>query len=560
MRLEVINSVGEIVFTHTTTEAEFDWNLRAGNSEALAPGLYRYAVTLKFGEDQSRQHTGHFIVEKGQDQIWLTASDGAEVSGTALNAARTGGRSIAGLATAQDKSVKRDVSGREIVDEKGNKLTNSNKAVKQEKASLLTLNRVAKFDGGGTPVDTLNVTENNSGNVGIGITNPNAKLAVSANTATPPSTPGIIGYFANANESNTFMTADSYGNGVVHSDFLFRRARGTMAAPLAVQADDIVGQIQMRGYGATGFSTTARAGIRLTAAENWSDAAQGAYLAFMTNPIGSATINVERMRLTDAGNLGLGTTAPAAKLEVGGDIRSSTLRQELTASSPNVINGFMGTGSGGATPGNRVTAGVVGASIGGGGFNGFLSAPSFTINMDASNRITDWFGTIGGGLNNLAGNDDNVPDNITFATVSGGFINKAKGSASTVSGGVNNTANGSTNTISGGSFNTTSGQAATIGGGGTNSASSDYATVGGGASNGASGLASTVSGGNMNGALGEYSTVSGAKITSPMAISVLRLGGGQMPITREPSSGEIRRMPFLHLRQITNFSSVQRVA
>ena len=29
MRLEVVNSVGEVVFTHTTTEAEFDWNLRA---------------------------------------------------------------------------------------------------------------------------------------------------------------------------------------------------------------------------------------------------------------------------------------------------------------------------------------------------------------------------------------------------------------------------------------------------------------------------------------------------------------------------------------------------
>ena len=94
-----------------------------------------------------------------------------------------------------------------------------------------------------------------------------------------------------------------------------------MAAPLAVQADNIVGQIQMRGYGTTGFATTARAGIRLTAAENWSDTAQGAFLAFMTTPKLSNTINVERMRITDAGNVGIGTTNPLVKLDVAGDLQ-----------------------------------------------------------------------------------------------------------------------------------------------------------------------------------------------------------------------------------------------
>ena len=318
MRLEVVNSVGEIIFSHSTTEAEFDWNLHAANSESLAPGLYRYALTLKYSEDLSRQHTGHFIVEQGQDQIWLTANEGAEVSGTTLNAARSGGRSIAGIDRTDDKSVKQGMSGREIVDEKGNKLPDEKDEKKAVKAALLgTANIVAKFDAGGVNLIDSAITET-GGNVGIGITNPNAKLAVSANTATPPSTPGIIGYFANANENNTFMTADSYGNGNWHSDFLFRRARGTMAAPLAIKADDIVGQIQMRGYGTTGFATTARAGIRMTAAEDWSDTAQGAYLAFMTNPIGSANINVERMRINHNGNVGIGTPDPKQALQVNG--------------------------------------------------------------------------------------------------------------------------------------------------------------------------------------------------------------------------------------------------
>ena len=47
MRLEVVNSLGESVFTHTTTEAAFDWNLRAGNGEALAPAQSRLQDRLQ---------------------------------------------------------------------------------------------------------------------------------------------------------------------------------------------------------------------------------------------------------------------------------------------------------------------------------------------------------------------------------------------------------------------------------------------------------------------------------------------------------------------------------
>ena len=484
MRLEVVNSVGEIVFTHTTTEAEFDWNLRAANNESLAPGLYRYALTLKFSEEQTRQHTGHFIVEKGQDQIWLTASDGAEVSGTTLNAARSGGRSLAGFRTSDDKAVKRDVSGRELVDEKGNKLPEAKddkKSAKQEKAALLgTANMVAKFDATGLAANVVDsaITET-GGNVGIGTLGPNAKLSVTANIGMPPTEVGIIGYFANANENNTFITADSYGNSVVHSDFLFRRARGTMAAPTAVQTDDIVGQIQMRGYGATGFATTARAGIRMTAAQNWSDAAQGAYLAFMTNPIGSAAINVERMRITDAGNVGIGTTNPSVTLDVAGAINSATqynLNGNRILSNAGNENLFAGVGAGAANTGTNnaffgASAGQANTTGSGNAFFGNLAGAAnttgvanafFGLTAGAANTTganNSFFGTNAGKVNTTGNGNTFFGANAGLVNTTGGnaFFGASAGQANTTAS--NNAFFG----LEAGRFNTTGGDNAFFG-------------------------------------------------------------------------------------------------
>ncbi|MDW7997693.1 MAG: hypothetical protein RMJ46_08485 [Bacteroidota bacterium] len=58
-----------------------------------------------------------------------------------------------------------------------------------------------------------------------------------------------------------------------------------------------------------------RAAVRGVAAENWSGTAQGMYLSFWTTPIGGTT-EVERMRITAAGDVGIGTSTPANRLHV----------------------------------------------------------------------------------------------------------------------------------------------------------------------------------------------------------------------------------------------------
>lgn len=95
---------------------------------------------------------------------------------------------------------------------------------------------------------------------------------------------------------------------------------------------------------------------------------------------------------------------------------------------------------------NQVAAGVRGATIAGGGAPfGFVDP---LLGPEDSNRVTGNYGTVSGGLNNLAsvgraatvsGGENNVAGGIT-STVGGGWGNQALGNSSTISGGVQNCA------------------------------------------------------------------------------------------------------------------------
>jgi len=184
----------------------------------------------------------------------------------------------------------------------------------------------------------------------------------------------------------------------------------------------------------------------------------------------------------------LGTTDnQPLELRVNG-ARSLRLQPDVT--SPSLIGGYSG---------NSVTSGVYGGTIGGGGYSGY------------ENRVTDVYGTIGGGVGNRAGDDSGTTSDITSATVGGGTSNTASGNYSTVSGGRSNTANNMYSTVGGGYSNVASDHFSTIAGGNINIADGNISTVGGGGGNNASGGYSTVPGGKNNTAGGDYSFAAGRK-------------------------------------------------
>jgi hypothetical protein len=146
-----------------------------------------------------------------------------------------------------------------------------------------------------------------AGRVGINTTTPGAPLHVAAGE-----TPGSF-----------FDVYSGSASGVLGAlPVVYRAARGTAAAPTAVQAEDILGGLAVRAYNGSTF-TGGRGQVMFKAAENWTSTANGTYLAIATEPTGASTPAVERMRITADGKVGIGATAPGQALTVAGIVEST---------------------------------------------------------------------------------------------------------------------------------------------------------------------------------------------------------------------------------------------
>lgn len=249
--------------------------------------------------------------------------------------------------------------------------------------------------------------------------------------------------------------------------------------------------------------------------------------AIYANAAGSLT-NIDYWKLT--GNAGtndsvdfLGTTNDVA-LEIRVNNKCA-IRIEPDSTSPNIIGGFSG---------NTVTTGAKGATISGGGAD---------LTTDQPNIATDDYCTVSGGRDNQAGDGDETTTDAMYATVCGGWRNKALGNKAAIAGGGTNTAGGAYSAIGGGSNNEAAQSYAAIGGGQNNNATGGHATIGGGRSN-TSGFYCTVAGGDnnqagsqqhatvggglQNKAFGQYTTIGGGLQNVITAISPgSTIGGGQ---------------------------------
>lgn len=139
------------------------------------------------------------------------------------------------------------------------------------------------------------------------VTNP-GRLTVSDNTVAiqPSGTADAILHVSGPDSGTCRILVDSYNGAPA---ITFRTSTGTATTPTAIVSNQTLGVINALGRSSTAYSTTTRASMVMTAAENWNDSAQGAYLSFFTTQTGTVT-QTEKVRISGDGSFLVGTTSP----------------------------------------------------------------------------------------------------------------------------------------------------------------------------------------------------------------------------------------------------------
>ncbi|GEN78096.1 hypothetical protein [Chryseobacterium hagamense] len=146
--------------------------------------------------------------------------------------------------------------------------------------------------------------------IGIGTTTPGSRLEIT----------GTGGF---DDDLSLTSNGSSY-----NSTIIFNKSRGTNAAPSSVSNSDFLGDLIFKPYAGNNYLTTAKIQVQVngTVASN----SVPTDLLFSTG----SSVGTERMRITSSGNVGIGTSSPAAPLDVAGNVNISP--KAGTASSLNL--------------------------------------------------------------------------------------------------------------------------------------------------------------------------------------------------------------------------------
>lgn len=137
----------------------------------------------------------------------------------------------------------------------------------------------------------------------------------SSNLPSPVDASGTMLRLASSDGNPTSFLADAFGAGTPRLQL--RRAKGTAAAPTAVVANDVVGEVSFHGRGQSGYFVGAQA--QAVAAENWTDSAQGTDVVLSAKTYGTTTLT-ERLRIGGNGVVqlwGQGVSTPQFKIDNG---------------------------------------------------------------------------------------------------------------------------------------------------------------------------------------------------------------------------------------------------
>lgn len=172
------------------------------------------------------------------------------------------------------------------------------------------------FSGTNTLTATSTIFLATNGDIGIGITSPLALFTVSGQGTAQAPVSGSVAQFVGVDANPLRLTFDTHNNANTSGTaFMFRRSRGTAASPSALVANDVLGSLNFRGYGATAYAAGSTALMTAKAVGTFTDTSMPTAITFDTTATTSVTA-LERVRIDSTGNIGVGSTSPYAKLSV----------------------------------------------------------------------------------------------------------------------------------------------------------------------------------------------------------------------------------------------------
>jgi len=166
--------------------------------------------------------------------------------------------------------------------------------------------------------------------LGIGTATPTTKLNIYDNAA-------AVNVNVTGDGFDSRFTAARYSTDGNVPFFITQKYRGTLASPTAVISGDGAGTFAFQAYGGTNLRTIANI---VGAVETYtSDTNISGNIRFNTN-IGGTGVT-EQMRITAAGNVGIGTASPTQKLDITGNAAVSG--QLMAGTTTTYSDGTIGT-------------------------------------------------------------------------------------------------------------------------------------------------------------------------------------------------------------------------
>jgi hypothetical protein len=428
-----------------------------------------------------------------------------------------------------------------------------------------------------TSVVTPHLFISTAGNVGVGTAVPASRLDVNgaATLRGRLNSIGSLTLYA-SNDASSVTVRSSDGAGAAGGGILIQAgnynggSNNATGGPIILSAGNIA--VGSGGNNMTAGNITLNAGNDNSSGQLAPVGGSVILNAGSTNTGSKGTLQFqiagsEKARVDGAGNVGIGTTAPAAKLHVSGP--GAVIRLE-DSNAPNVLLDVQAAGND-ILFNRQGTSGWLKFQLGGtdlftvqpDGVHAlkFFGDASGLANVVSTGAVLKTGDAMTGGLT-LSGSSLTVNSDIltqSYALVTNGLVISTGGAAQTAGPGhgsvsgdprgagavdlqtarsvAGQVASGPHSFIGGGFSNTASGAYSGVAAGNFNTASNGYSFVGGGGNNIAGGFRSVIAGGDSNstGFLANYAAVAGGQNNAAL-VSYSFIGGGVLNVANSSSS------------------------